>query len=92
MADQEQARKGSTTRTAEGPPTDHQTAQAGKASLGHARETAAAAGAELDEIDEVLADGDAQRAAVEDLLDDVEEVLEANAEDFVRSYVQKGGE
>ena len=29
---------------------------------------------------------------VDELLDEIDEVLEANAEEFVRSYVQKGGE
>ena len=29
---------------------------------------------------------------VEELLDEIDEVLEANAEDFVRSFVQKGGQ
>jgi ubiquitin-like protein Pup len=29
---------------------------------------------------------------LDDLLDEIDEVLEANAEDFVKSYVQKGGE
>jgi ubiquitin-like protein Pup len=29
---------------------------------------------------------------VEELLDEIDEVLEANAEEFVRSYVQKGGQ
>lgn len=29
---------------------------------------------------------------VEDLLDEIDEVLEDNAEEFVRGYVQKGGE
>ena len=29
---------------------------------------------------------------VDALLDDIDEALEENAEDFVRSYVQKGGE
>ncbi len=29
---------------------------------------------------------------VDDLLDEIDSVLEANAEEFVRSYVQKGGE
>ncbi len=29
---------------------------------------------------------------LDDLLDEIDEVLEVNAEDFVRSYVQKGGE
>lgn len=29
---------------------------------------------------------------VDDLLDEIDEVLEKNAEEFVRGYVQKGGE
>ena len=29
---------------------------------------------------------------VDDLLDEIDEVLESNAEDFVRAFVQKGGE
>ncbi len=29
---------------------------------------------------------------VEDLLDEIDQVLEENAEEFVRSYVQKGGQ
>lgn len=29
---------------------------------------------------------------VDDLLDEIDGVLEANAEDFVKSYVQKGGQ
>lgn len=29
---------------------------------------------------------------LDDLLDEIDEVLESNAEDFVRSYVQKGGQ
>lgn len=32
------------------------------------------------------------KAEIDDLLDEIDEVLEANAEDFVKSYVQKGGE
>ncbi|MFM8954981.1 MAG: ubiquitin-like protein Pup [Actinomycetota bacterium] len=31
-------------------------------------------------------------AELDDLLDEIDEVLESNAEDFVKSYVQKGGE
>jgi ubiquitin-like protein Pup len=31
-------------------------------------------------------------AETDDLLDEIDDVLESNAEDFVRSYVQKGGE
>jgi ubiquitin-like protein Pup len=29
---------------------------------------------------------------VDDILDEIDTVLEANAEDFVRQYVQKGGQ
>ncbi len=31
-------------------------------------------------------------AATDDLLDEIDGLLESNAEEFVRSYVQKGGE
>ncbi len=36
--------------------------------------------------------GDRIKAELDDLLDEIDEVLETNAEDFVKSYVQKGGE
>lgn len=36
--------------------------------------------------DTSLADG------LDDILDEIDEVLETNAEEFVKSYVQKGGE
>ena len=29
---------------------------------------------------------------LDDLIDEIDEVLESNAEDFVKSYVQKGGQ
>ncbi|MCW2713368.1 MAG: ubiquitin-like protein Pup [Frankiales bacterium] len=53
-----------------------------------------------DEVDEVVEQptGDVQERVgkltddVDALLDDIDEALEENAEDFVRSYVQKGGE
>ncbi|NLA34850.1 MAG: ubiquitin-like protein Pup [Actinobacteria bacterium] len=32
------------------------------------------------------------KAELDDLLDEIDEVLETNAEEFVKSYVQKGGE
>ena len=38
------------------------------------------------------AKGEAKAGEVDDLLDEIDAVLEANAEEFVRSYVQKGGE
>ncbi len=36
--------------------------------------------------------GDKLKAELDDLLDEIDEVLEDNAEEFVRNYVQKGGE
>lgn len=36
--------------------------------------------------------GEALKAELDDLLDEIDEVLESNAEDFVKSYVQKGGQ
>jgi len=36
--------------------------------------------------------GEKVKADRDDLLDEIDDVLETNAEDFVRSYVQKGGE
>ena len=35
---------------------------------------------------------DRLKAELDGLLDDIDEVLETNAEDFVKSYVQKGGQ
>ena len=35
---------------------------------------------------------EARTQEVDDLLDEIDEVLEDNAEEFVRSYVQKGGQ
>jgi len=52
-----------------------------------------------DRVDEVVEDvpatsatGDKLKAELDDLLDEIDEVLEDNAEEFVRNYVQKGGE
>ena len=36
--------------------------------------------------------GEKLKAELDDLLDEIDEVLEVNAEEFVKSYVQKGGE
>lgn len=38
------------------------------------------------------ASGDKIKAELDDLLDEIDGVLEQNAEDFVKSYIQKGGE
>jgi ubiquitin-like protein Pup len=50
-----------------------------------------------DEVEEEAApaaskQGEKLKAELDDLLDEIDEVLEDNAEEFVRSYVQKGGE
>ena len=48
--------------------------------------------------DEEAAQSDAKKAEsttaeeTDELLDEIDSVLEVNAEEFVRSYVQKGGE
>ena len=49
--------------------------------------------------DEVIEDaphkseqGEKIKAELDDLLDEIDSVLETNAEDFVKSYIQKGGE
>lgn len=60
----------------------------------HKRKTAPARtdDAVVDEAPATSATGDKLKAELDDLLDEIDEVLEANAEDFVKSYVQKGGE
>jgi ubiquitin-like protein Pup len=40
----------------------------------------------------VAATGDKLKAELDNLLDEIDGVLETNAEDFVKSYVQKGGQ
>lgn len=36
--------------------------------------------------------GERLKAELDDLLDEIDDVLESNAEEFVKSYVQKGGQ
>ena len=36
--------------------------------------------------------GERHKEELDDLLDEIDGVLESNAEEFVKSYVQKGGE
>lgn len=36
--------------------------------------------------------GEALKSELDDLLDEIDEVLETNAEEFVKAYIQKGGE
>lgn len=51
-------------------------------------------GGENEEFGELSGGGQAQEhvAAADDLLDEIDGLLENNAEEFVRSYVQKGGQ
>ena len=68
MAEQEQKRKGSSTRSTE-------------------------AETEVEEATPAASErGEKIKAELDDLLDEIDEVLEDNAEEFVRNYVQKGGQ
>jgi len=46
----------------------------------------------VEEAPPAPAKGEEIKAEIDDLLDEIDEVLDANAEEFVRSYVQKGGQ
>jgi len=46
----------------------------------------------VDAVPSPTKQGDKLKAELDELLDDIDEVLEENAEDFVKSYVQKGGQ
>ena len=47
---------------------------------------------EVEEAPQSTERGEKLKAEIDDLLDEIDEVLEDNAEEFVRNYVQKGGE
>ncbi len=57
-------------------------------------------GHQQEDVDEVTAQASAEVAErhekltedVDDLLDEIDSVLEENAEEFVRGYIQKGGQ
>jgi ubiquitin-like protein Pup len=51
-----------------------------------ARETEAA------EVDAPARQGEKIKEELDELLDEIDSVLEENAEEFVRNYVQKGGQ
>jgi ubiquitin-like protein Pup len=46
----------------------------------------------VDDVPPASAKGEKLKAELDELLDEIDEVLEDNAEEFVRNYVQKGGE
>lgn len=47
---------------------------------------------EAEELPTASESSDKLKADMDDLLDEIDEVLETNAEDFVKSYIQKGGQ
>jgi ubiquitin-like protein Pup len=47
---------------------------------------------ETEEVEAPAKQGEALKEELDELLDEIDSVLETNAEEFVRSYVQKGGE
>ena len=46
----------------------------------------------VDEAPASSEQGEKIKAELDDLLEEIDEMLESNAEDFVKSYVQKGGQ
>jgi ubiquitin-like protein Pup len=46
----------------------------------------------VEDVPQPSARGTEIKEELDDLLDEIDSVLEENAEDFVKSYVQKGGE
>ena len=47
---------------------------------------------EAAEVEAPAKQGEKIKEELDDLLDEIDEVLEDNAEEFVRNYVQKGGQ
>ncbi|WP_208028596.1 ubiquitin-like protein Pup [Rhabdothermincola sediminis] len=47
---------------------------------------------EVDDAPVTTERGEKLKAELDELLDEIDDVLETNAEEFVKSYVQKGGE
>ncbi len=47
---------------------------------------------ESEDVSHVAKKGEQLKGELDDLLDEIDSVLEVNAEEFVRNYVQKGGQ
>ncbi len=47
---------------------------------------------EVDDVEVPAGQGEKLKEDIDDLLDEIDSVLEENAEEFVRNYIQKGGE
>jgi ubiquitin-like protein Pup len=59
------------------------------------RQTGRDRGGRTETTDELVSDqpsGDRLKGELDDLLDEIDDVLESNAEEFVKGYVQKGGQ
>jgi prokaryotic ubiquitin-like protein Pup len=68
-----------------------------KDSGGHKRDTRRTDADEVEDADAAPADDLKERQEkltddIDSILDEIDETLEENAEDFVRSFVQKGGQ
>lgn len=48
--------------------------------------------AQPSEVEQVQVNTTGTGAGVDDLLDEIDSVLESNAEEFVRGFIQKGGQ
>jgi ubiquitin-like protein Pup len=46
----------------------------------------------VDDVPATSEQGEKIKAELDDLLEEIDDVLESNAEEFVKAYVQKGGE
>jgi prokaryotic ubiquitin-like protein Pup len=46
----------------------------------------------VDDVPATSEQGEKIKAELDDLLEEIDDVLESNAEDFVKAYVQKGGQ
>ena len=46
----------------------------------------------VEEVPATSETGEKIKGELDDLLDEIDEVLELNAEEFVKGYIQKGGE
>jgi prokaryotic ubiquitin-like protein Pup len=46
----------------------------------------------VDQVPASSEQGEKIKQELDELLDEIDDVLESNSEDFVKSYVQKGGE
>lgn len=47
---------------------------------------------DVEPVESAATDSSRLKSDLDDLLDDIDQVLEENAEEFVKNYVQKGGQ